>query len=77
MLRTILYEPSTFDARTALSPEQIHDLLLICLNETSFQWRDGYYKQLQGSAMGLPLSPIVANIYMEEFETSALQQATH
>ena len=27
--------------------------------------------------MGSPLSPIVANIFMEEFETSALQQATH
>ena len=56
---------------------EIHDLLLTYLNETSFQWRDGYYKQLQGAAMGSPLSPIVANIFMEEFETSALQQATH
>ena len=27
--------------------------------------------------MGSPLSPIVANIFMEEFETSALQHATH
>ena len=34
---------------------------------------DGYYKQLQGAAMGSPLSPIVANIFMEEFKTSALQ----
>ena len=31
----------------------------------------------QGAAMGSPLSPIVANIFMEEFETSTLQQATH
>ena len=77
IIKTRLQQDTTLDTRTALSREQIHDLLLTCLNETSFQWRDGYYKQLQGAAMGSPLSPIVANIFMEEFETSALQQATH
>ena len=77
IIKTRLQQDTTLDTRTALSPEEIHDLLLTCLNETSFQWRDGYYKQLQGAAMGSPLSPIVANIFMEEFETSALQQATH
>ena len=77
IIKTRLQQDTILDTRTALSPEQIHDLLLTCLNETSFQWRDGYNKQLQGAAMGSPLSPIVANIFMEEFETSALQQATH
>ena len=32
---------------------------------------------LAGAAMGSPLSPIVANIYMEHFETRALETAPH
>ena len=32
-----------------------------------------YYQQLQGAAMGSPLSPVIANIFMEHFETTALQ----
>ena len=41
IIKTRLQQDTTLDTRTALSPEQIHDLLLTCLNETSFQWRDG------------------------------------
>ena len=29
-------------------------------------------KQVQGAAMGSPLSPLIANIFMEEFEVKAL-----
>ena len=31
-----------------------------------------FYKQLQGAAMGTPLSPVIANIYMEYFESLAI-----
>ena len=31
-----------------------------------------FYKQLQGAAMGLPVSPVIANIYMEYFESLAI-----
>nr|XP_054772286.1 uncharacterized protein LOC129280268 [Lytechinus pictus] len=62
-------------SRTNLTPDQIHDLLLTCLNSNSFKWRNNYYKQLQGAAMGSPLSPIIANIFMEHFEHQALKTA--
>ena len=35
---------------------------IFCLNKSS-------YKQLQGLAMGSPVSPVTANIYMEHFES--------
>ena len=35
----------TLQDRTRLNPDQIHDLLLTCLNSTSFRWREYYYKQ--------------------------------
>ena len=57
--------------RTRLNPDQIHDLLLTCLNLTCFRWTEEYYKQEQGAVMGSPLSPIIANIFMEHFETQA------
>ena len=31
-----------------------------------------FYKQLQGTAMGSPISPVIANIYMEYFESLAI-----
>ncbi|XP_063969468.1 uncharacterized protein LOC135157522 [Lytechinus pictus] len=67
----------TLPDRTQLSPLEIHDLLEMCLNSTSFRWRDTFYRQTEGAAMGSPLSPVVANMFMEHFEETALQSATH
>ncbi|XP_071510232.1 uncharacterized protein [Diadema antillarum] len=66
----------TLPDRTKLSPTEIHDLLGMCLNSTSFIWRNTFYQQTEGAAMGSPLSPIVANLFMENFEETALQTAT-
>ena len=33
------------------------------------------YEQVRGAAMGSPLSPIVANLFMEDLETKALATA--
>ena len=50
-------------------------LLDYCLKSTYFVFQGKYDEQLEGAAMGSPLSPIIANIYMEEFETKALSTA--
>ncbi|XP_072181211.1 uncharacterized protein [Diadema setosum] len=66
----------TLPDRTKLSPTEIHGLLGMCLNSTSFRWRDTFYQQTEGAAMGSSLSPIVANLFMENFKETALQTAT-
>ena len=38
-------------------------------------FEDEFYEQVDGAAMGSPLSPVVANIYMERFEDEALSSA--
>ena len=34
-----------------------------------------FFEQLQGAAKGSPISPIVANLYMEDFENKAINTA--
>ena len=63
--------------RTSMTVGHITSLLEYCLKSTYFVFQGKYYEQLEGAAMGSPLSPIIANIYMEEFETKALSTALH
>ena len=63
--------------RTSMTIQHIITLLDFCLNSTSFMFQGKYYQQMEGAAMGSPLSPIVANIFMEHFEQQALASAPH
>ena len=38
----------------------------------NFCFNTKFYKQLQGAAMGWPVSPVIANIYVEYFESLAI-----
>ena len=57
--------------------EQIISLLGFCLKTTYFQFQGRFYEQLQGAAMGSPISPIVANLFLEDFETKAINTAQY
>ena len=62
----------SLEERSILSPDQITKLVEVCLKTTYFVYNSEYYEQLEGAAMGSPVSPIVANIFMELFEEIAL-----
>ena len=49
--------------RTSMTIKQIISQLEFCLNSTNFVFQGQYYQQVEGAAMGSPLSPIVANIF--------------
>ena len=53
------------------------DLLNLCLTSTYFQYSGKHYKQLHGTAMGSPVSVVVAEIVMQNIEEKALQLPTH
>ena len=72
-----LEEDDTLNDRTTLSPQQVSDLLSVCLNTTYFRFDSTYYVQTEGAAMGSPVSPIVANLFMEHFEQQALSSYPH
>ena len=58
-----------------MSISQITYLLEFCLTHTYFLFQGMYYEQVQGAAMGSPISPLIANIFMEEFEVKALKSS--
>ena len=56
------------------SPD-ITNLFRHCLTTSYFQWNGNFYQQDDGVAMGSPLSPVIANFFMEKFEQTALETA--
>ena len=74
-VRIKLDEDPKLQDRTPLSRERILELLSFCLNTTYFTYRGVIYKHKHGAAMGLPVSPIIANLYMEGFEEMAIRTA--
>ncbi|XP_072016884.1 uncharacterized protein [Amphiura filiformis] len=70
--RSLLTADDTLDSRTDLNPQQVTDLLSTCLKTTYFIYDGKYYIQREGAAMGSPVSPIIANLFMENFEEKAI-----
>ena len=68
-----LQSDDTLAERTSLSVPTIITLLKFCLTTTAFQFNGTVYKQLDGVAMGLPISPVIADIFMEHFEDSTFK----
>ena len=62
----------TLGDRTGLSPDQILSLLKMCLNATFLTYQGQYYQQTFATAMGSPVSVMVANLVMEYVEQRAL-----
>ena len=75
VIRRKLEEDESLSKRTPLSPRDIITLLERCLKCTYFLYKGQYYLQVHGAAMGSLVSPIVCNLYMENFEQIALEQA--
>ena len=75
IIRQRLEEDLELNQRTSLSIDDIISLLEFCITSTYFSFQGKFYEQVEGAAMGSPLSPIVANIYMETFEVETISSA--
>ena len=77
VIKDLLQKDPTLKERTVLPVEDITLLLEFCLKNTYFSFQGQFYEQVEGAAMGSPVNPIVANLYMEYFEQKALSTAPH
>lgn len=68
-----LQQDDTLKDRTSIPIPDLCAVVELCLNSTYFQFGTSFYEQVEGAAMGSPLSPTVANIFMEDLETRALE----
>ena len=63
--RKLLDEDRELQQRTSMTVSYITCILEFCLKSTYFTFQGKHYEQLEGATMGSPISPIVANLYME------------
>ena len=52
------------------------ELIKLCTNHNYFQFNEKFYRQKFGISMGSPLSPVLANLFMEYFESQLLPSIT-
>lgn len=71
-----LSEDETLSERTNIPIQEICNLTEMCIKNTYFQFEEQFYEQIEGMAMGSPLSPVLANIFMEDFEKEVLKTTT-
>ena len=72
IIKKLLEEDKNLHLRTTMTVKHISCLLEFCLTNTYFSFQDRLYEQKEGAAMGSPISPTVANLFMKDFEIRAL-----
>ena len=75
IIKDLLDKDTTLKERTVMEVRDIIFLLEFCVKNTYFSFQGQFYEQVEGAVMGSPVSPIVANLYMEYLEQKALSTA--
>ena len=75
IIKKLLEDDKSLHQRTKMTVNQISCLLEFCLKTTYFTFQGNFFEQVKGAAMGSPISPIVANLFMEDLEIKALSTA--
>ena len=77
IIRDLLDKDHTLKERTVMAVNDIIPLLEFCLKNTYFSFQDQFYEQVEDVAMGSPVSPIIANLYMEYLEKKSSKYCPH
>ena len=77
IIKDLLVQDHTLKDRTVIGIDDIILLLEFCLKNTYFSFQGQFFEQVEGAAMGSPVSPVVANLYIKYLEQKALSTAPH
>ena len=72
IVRDKLAADPLLEEHTCILIDNLIEMLTFCVETTYFQMASDIYQQEEGLTMGSPLSPVLANIFMEYFEEMAL-----
>ena len=72
VVRDKLAADPLLEERTCIQRDNLIEMLTFCVETTYFGMGSDIYRQEEGLAMGSPLSPVLANKYVEYFEEMAL-----
>ena len=75
IVRRRLQDDRTLPERTNINVEDIMELLTFVTSATYFQFDGVIYSQIEGFAMGNPMSAILSNLFMEDLESKAIPSA--
>ena len=65
IIKQLLEDDQELQQRTSMTVQNIICLVEFCFNNTFFIFQGRFHEQTEGAAMGLPLNPIITNLYME------------
>ena len=76
IIKKQLEDDRDLHSRTNMTIKHICCLLEFCLKNTYFKFNGKFYERKEGATMGSPISPIVANLFMEDLETKAIRMSS-
>ena len=62
--------------KTSIPKDILRELLYLCTKEVHFMFNDEIYIQSDGVAMGSPLGPLLANVFMTSLEEEVIPKLT-
>ena len=62
------------ELETSITKNELKELLILCTKNVHFTYRNEVYIQTDGVAMGSPLGPVLAGIFMVELEREILPE---
>ena len=77
IIKDLLDKDTTPKERTVMEVSDIILLLEFFLKNTYSSFQDQFYEQVEGAAMGSPVSPIAADLYMEYLEQKNSKHCPH